>query len=383
MPFHILSGFHHTDLWRSFVKLFEGRLGGKLYRPLGEHFYHHNYFFNGNEKESLGLLGKTNFNPDTWVLPDDVPSHYPYGDDYKDWNWVTLDEVSQKITHILISNYDSIASLKRLQKKICPKAKLWRYVGNEDEVLFPQDYDLILAADLQTYERFRHLDQVVRYHPELDSIYLNAKHKYNPNRFVVRNFLNFFWKDDGLSDRVIWGYHKSYLEKNGIEVYLHGLGTPPGGDDYYDANPKSLESLQGYLARNNPIYLNREKWPNLDSNDGEPQTHQEISSLLTDTQLMWHYKKNDGFGYMLHQAAAIGTPIIVGKDQYKGKTGGEILVDGETCVEIDGTIDDLSKISITLQRETNQKLSNSLRKRFIDFNHSQYESEAGIIEARL
>lgn len=43
----------------------------------------------------------------------------------------------------------------------------------------------------------------------------------------------------------------------------------------------------------------------------------------------------DGYGHILHNAAAVGKPVIIRRSDYSGKLGEKLLINGETCIEID------------------------------------------------
>ena len=42
---------------------------------------------------------------------------------------------------------------------------------------------------------------------------------------------------------------------------------------------------------------------------------------------------------MIHNAAAVGRPMIVRKSYYSGKMGDSLMIDGVTCIAIDGLTD--------------------------------------------
>lgn len=71
--------------------------------------------------------------------------------------------------------------------------------------------------------------------------------------------------------------------------------------------------------------------------DGYTSGIQETADKLRESRFIWHTKTGgDGYGHVVFNAAAIARPLIVKKDYYKGKMGEVFMLDGVTCIAIDG-----------------------------------------------
>lgn len=60
-----------------------------------------------------------------------------------------------------------------------------------------------------------------------------------------------------------------------------------------------------------------------------------ISKAMQDSAFGWHVKPADGYGHILHKWFATGRPVITRGNYYLGKTGGLLLEDGKTCIDLD------------------------------------------------
>jgi len=76
--------------------------------------------------------------------------------------------------------------------------------------------------------------------------------------------------------------------------------------------------------------------------DGMLGTIWKIAKAYEDTTFSWHLKhQGDGYGFSLHHSFACGKPPIVIKKYYKDKLAEELMIDGKTCIVMDGKFPDL------------------------------------------
>jgi len=71
--------------------------------------------------------------------------------------------------------------------------------------------------------------------------------------------------------------------------------------------------------------------------DGAAHGARELSTAMRSAKFIWHTKRGgDGYGHVVHNSAAVGRPTIVNRSYYSGKLAESLLIDGETCIVIDG-----------------------------------------------
>lgn len=61
-----------------------------------------------------------------------------------------------------------------------------------------------------------------------------------------------------------------------------------------------------------------------------------IGDLMRSHDFIWHDKiTGDGFGYVIHYAAAVGRPLIGHASHYRGQVAEDLWEDGVTCIDLD------------------------------------------------
>lgn len=374
----VLVDFHHTDLYRSFVRLFENRLGMKVYFPGGVNFFEDGHI-HPDLKGSLDVdLKNKDLHPPISLAG--VRSHYPYALDCVYWGQLTVWEMKE-VTHIVSSFPGNFPYFKKLRDTLAPKAKLILYVGNEGELVSSNvsGWDLLLSADGISHTKKSNNPSVI-YHPEFDTeVYTFPKTpqlELQLTPFVIRSFLNFLYKGLGLSDRELWKRHSGSMPD--MDWYMHGLGTPPTGFEYDPQKQYLWEVVKGTK------FSDRKNWPNLLKASGEPTNHIQISGLMKASNFIWHLKSSDGYGYVIHQAAACGRPIICRPTDYtRGKNmGGYLLENGVTCVHVTGDVEEDKKILRSYTRGSAwYRMSSAIRERFC--NLVNFDDEAVKIKSLL
>jgi len=70
--------------------------------------------------------------------------------------------------------------------------------------------------------------------------------------------------------------------------------------------------------------------------DGILQPVQAIADAMAACAFVWHDKAHgDGFGHVIHNAAAVGRPLIGHASHYWGMVPHHLWRDGETCIDLD------------------------------------------------
>ncbi len=353
---NVLCDFHHTDLFRSFRTLFENRLGMKLFRPIGEDWWEKGYYHHPEPVYGRGCLSKESFHRGHLRDYDSSgPSHYPHGSDWKEWSWITLAEASEKIDIIVSTHPANERAYAKFQKEARPRAERIRYIGNEGEE--PSEISKnLLCSNLIAHQASKKKYHSLFFHPEFDTALYSWSEPPRWEKPVIRTFLNYIYHNAPQSDKPLYQKHRAALISK-YYFFTHGLGTPPPGVDLPPGDP-----LWSYLLEKNGAGY---RMPDLIRSDGEPETHEEISALMKQTNLAWHVKNADGYGYALHQLYACGRPVICRREDYRGKTGALLLQDKKTCVMLDGNErDDIRKIERFLEPDENARMCRRAHDRF-------------------
>ena len=108
---------------------------------------------------------------------------------------------------------------------------------------------------------------------------------------------------------------------------------------------------------------------------------EDIAKEMHNSMFGWHVKKGgDGFGHIIHNWFACGRPPIVKMEYYKDKVAGQLMVDGETCIMIDGlTVEEgVNKIrhySVPDLHENMCRMAHSKFGAIVNYDNEQKEIE--------
>lgn len=382
----VLVDFHHTDLFRSFIMLFEKRLGGKVFRPSGSDWYDKGYYWHPIPEEARGNLSKgLDFDS------GDVTTEQYYSQDNKYCRWLPLSEV-QTLTHIVCSSDRNQHRFQKLKKDFGLTCPIIRYIGNVVEDVDDTTFDWILPATLSYHDLYVSSGRKpgFLYHPEFDlNLYsyskLPTKEDFLAKGFdgvtlpIVRTFLNFLYHDSPGSDKGLWKRYVDYVANLGGTTHLHGLGTPPEGVD----TTLNLIIDIWFNQNGRQDLLDRNNWPPLLANRGEPRNDIQIAELMKFSSMIWHVKRCDGYGFIVHKAAAMGRPIICEQRNYAHLSARSFLQDGQTCLYITGhpATDTNNLKQYLFDPEQVNRMSKAIYQRFCD--NVNFETEAEKVRALL
>lgn len=309
--YNVLTDFHHASLLNSLIMLFEDRLGGKLYRPIGVEWFEKGFWkiydHPATVQQYLGINGAT---------PDGTPP---------------LNETS--------TSSGSVYHCKDIDSGKTNKAITL-------EGFLSQPFDIVIASIPQHIEPFKRLCEVHPNHPRL--IY-QIGNTWNVEPDAVKNVMA-----SALVPNVPEGINfVSYHQEFDLDVFhpgypaeetetVHSLGLPPEHNIFSFVN---VFSGQEHLAEDWKLFLTVEDgmpaW-NFKSyggqcRDGAIGGSQALADEMRKARFIWHTKNaGDGYGHIVHNAAAVGRPLIVKKSYYVGKLAEALMVDGQTCINIDG-----------------------------------------------
>ena len=112
----------------------------------------------------------------------------------------------------------------------------------------------------------------------------------------------------------------------------------------------------------------------LNGDDGFITPTSKLAESMRDSQFIWHIKRHgEGFGHIIHNAFAVGRPIITIKSYYQGKLAYPLLQDGITCLDLENRTEkeNIERIRYFSQPEQLLGLSLNCRSRFetmVDFD---------------
>ena len=147
-----------------------------------------------------------------------------------------------------------------------------------------------------------------------------------------------------------------------ITNFINILGRNNGYTDYLSLKAEMPDwDFKSYGAQND---------------DGVMNTTQEIATQMQRSAWGFHSKAmGDGFGHILYDWFACGRPIITRSSDYKGKLGEELLVDMETCLDLDKhSYNEIYSIIGSLSPTKYDWMCQQVHNRFLD--KVNYDSEA-------
>ncbi len=103
----------------------------------------------------------------------------------------------------------------------------------------------------------------------------------------------------------------------------------------------------------------------------------DVAAKMREAAFIWHVKKGgDGYGHVLHNAAALGRPVIISKNTYRKLRFGKFIEDGKTCVCVDGLESEAlaKKIRHYAEPDRHRSLCENIYERFrnlVDFDKDE------------
>lgn len=292
----IFSDFHHAGLLNSFILTLEKRLGHTVYRPIGIDWhtkgYWHIYDHPATVQQFLGIGGAT---PDGSRRLNEVQSQqdqiYLCHDIDSDQSnrAITLDGfMGMNIDVVIASIPQHIAPFAKLCQDHPHKPKLIYQVGNawEPDATTKNILSSAIIPSIPPCTNY------LQYHQEFD--------------------LSLFKPTPTTNKRIT-----SLVNCFGVSNYLQ-----PDFDLF--TKVEKLLPEWSFLALGGQC------------RDGCAHGNAQVASAIGNSMYIWHTKAGgDGYGHIIHNASAMGKPLIVKKQYYEGKLGARLMHDGETCIAID------------------------------------------------
>lgn len=324
----VLADLHHGGLYGSLHKLFVERLGWELYRPIETDWFANGFWKiaepYGNAQGTIDQFldthnrswgGFPNLNED-FKLEDDV--YHVYDRENEIYHKAISFETFKKMEFDLIIASHPLHGIWKDLLNYQPKAKFVVQLGNEGQTTQEKN---VLSSVYQFAPQEG--QNVFYYHQEFDTTNIGWEEPKNHNK--ITSMVHLFPHPE------IYERYRGLLPE--FEFKAYGMGCP----------------------------------------DGNLGTKGEMGRVMKDSAFGWHIKPADGYGHLIHQWYACGRPLITKGSYYEGKTGGLLLTDQETCIDLDkhSEKENCELIKYWSQPENHLKMCQNALKRFnevCDFN---------------
>lgn len=304
---NIFVDFHHAGLLQSFILLFERRLGGQVYRPIGTEWYTRGYWKVYNHpatvEQYLGIGGAT---PDNSPKLNEVVAQSSIHN-FVETNGVYLckdidsDETNKAITYDAFMAMPFDIVIASLPYHIEPFKKLCAEHPNKPKLIFQIGNNWTSEAG------------------NAPNIMASAKVDAYPNEI---NFVQYLQEFDTSIFR-----GSPTLQKKKITSLVNCFST----DNLFTDDFALFERIERMM----PDYTF--KAYGAQGRDGCMHGARQVAGAINNAQFVWHTKRGgDGYGHIIHNSAYMGKPMIVKKEYYAGKLGEKLMIDGKTVIAIDG-----------------------------------------------
>lgn len=300
----VLADFHHAGLLNSLIMLFEGRLNGVLYRPIGTDWFTNGYWKVYDHPATVAqFLGIGSASPDgtpplnnvestakTFLLPDPI---YLCEDIESGRSNKALTFNNFMLTHVdflVASIPQHVEPFLRLSELHPSRPNVVFQIGNNWDIAGTHAKNIMSSAKID--KSLLDGKNYVEYHQEFD---VNRFLKKSNQSTKITSFVNMF----GVASHLIEDYNTMVK----VEAIMSDWEFKVYGGQCRDG----VVSPTG------------------------------VASEMLSSMFVWHTKQGgDGYGHVIHNAFCAGRPPIVKISQYLGKMAGDLMVDGVTCIDIDG-----------------------------------------------
>lgn len=273
---------HHHGLFYGLQLLFEDRLGGKVYTPIGHDWWDQGYWRFG-EVFGDDRLAQQYLNETPWMgegIAYNVDQHHPE----RRMAGVTLEAArGLQWDYVVATVQENQAGFKRFADEV--GAKFVYQVGNHNQQV---DWSLDPLALVSSEIPIAGRGVVIHQEFDFDTVF-------------------------------------AYREPNGertIRSFVNCLGSTSCGALFDQARILLPEFTFGVHG--------------IDGPDGNIETVTEIADLMAGSAFGWHDKvQGDGFGHVIHDWAAVGRPLIGHASHYAGLMAEGFWQDMVTCIDLD------------------------------------------------
>jgi glycosyltransferase involved in cell wall biosynthesis len=296
---NVFTDFHHASLLQSFIFLFEKRLGGQVYRPIGKEWFDEGFWkvydHPATVEQFLGIGGNT---------PDGTEP---------------LNDVLNTLGPYVYSCHDIDSGLAN---------KAITYEG-----FMQTKFDIVIASLPYHIEPFKKLCDI---HPNKPKLIYQIGNAWTVEAGLAKNVMASAIIHDVPSDIHFISYHQEF----DTEIFK----PSPEAPSPWITSFVNVFNGESHFAADWQLFLEVEKY--MDDftfkshggqcRDGAIGPAFRLAKEMQQSRFVWHTKAGgDGYGHIIYNVAACGRPMIVKKGYYNGKMGDELFIDGETCIVID------------------------------------------------
>jgi|GEM_PF-1038186 len=358
--YNVFSDFHHSSLLNSLIFLFEKRLGGNVYRPIGTEWAEQGFWkvfdHPATIQQFLGIGGST---PDGSAGLNDIA-------------FSQITHPNPKFPNKLIIN--GLHHCKDIENGKTNKAITL-------DAFMDLNIDIIIASIPQHIDPFRKLANQHPNKPKLLYQIGNSWNISNEDAQLVDGILS-----SAKLNQTVPVPHIEYHQEFDLNVFQPIEVVEESGDDIKDplnifsfVNCFNIDNLFGFdWAIFQEIEKLMPEWTMRSfggqCRDGAAHGSEELATYMRGAKFIWHTKAGgDGYGHVLHNSAAVGRPLIIRKQYYQGKMGEALIKDGETAIVIDGLSPQqiVDKILYYSEPERYRTMCQNVRdnfKRVVDFD---------------
>jgi len=337
--YNVFADFHHSALFYSLHKLFVERLGGTLYRPIGEGWYHEGYWKIYDHPATVAQYLSINatYTPIDGTLPlntikEVTTTHYEVAELAHNYTQkaITYEQFTKLPIDIVIASIpEHIEPFKRLCQYHPNRPKLIYQVGNSWDYIEGVQ-NVMASSKISVPEGVNYIE----YHQEFDDPFLQLPdHQGEESREII-SLVNCF--DTQAHYRQDWQLFQE------------------------------VEKLMGEYAF---------KCLGAQCRDGTVDGYENVVNRIAKAKYVWHTKAGgDGYGHIIHNIFACEAVPIIKKSYYIGKLA-EPLIDESCCVIIDGlTPHEIAEKIRAIDDQTRLEMATTARMRFnevVDFDREE------------
>lgn len=304
----VFTDFHHGSLLQSLILLFESRLGGMVYRPIGLEWFEKGFWKINDQKDTAEqFLGFGS------VPKDGSPALNNVDLDLNQEIFIvedTIDGKNKAITFDAFFKIDFDILIASIPAHIVPFQKLAEMHPNHPKLIYQigNSWNIPGGAGVKNVMASAEIGGIpddinfIKYHQEFD-----LKIFYPTIPVILKR-----------TDKIVSG---------SVNSFVNCFNT----DQLFSEDWKLFQDIESLM----PSWEFRSFGGQC--RDGNISGARALAEKIRDSRFVWHTKKHgDGYGHILHNAAAVGRPIITSRNDYRDKLGDSLLIPDVTCIDIDG-----------------------------------------------